>query len=268
MFTESLFTYTPNKMNDNTPEQQVSLVKALVAFVSEAEAVQADSDNPFHKSRYASLQAHLVALKPLAKKHGLAIIQMPIGDIEAVGIRNIIIHQDGGMLSCNALVPAEKGMSGQQAGSLYSYVRRYSLASIAGIATEDDDAESDRIVKSAPKKEYVKLETKPTASGTKFIPNQTAKPFPPLGTSIGEVVAPFGDLKGTPLSQLPLKSSDRSVKFGDLNYFANVWKPKPFGDNTEISPRDLRVKAEAERLWAIANGDLPEPTATQDEVPF
>lgn len=260
---DNLFNYTPTKMNDNTPEQQVALVKALVAFVSEAQDVHADSDNPFHKSRYASLQAHLLALKPLAKKHGLAIIQMPIGDIDAVGIRNIIVHQDGGMLSCNALVPADKGMSGQQAGSLYSYVRRYSLASIAGIATEDDDAESDRVAKTAPKKEYVKLETKPTASGTKFIPNPTAKP-----SAGGEVVAPFGDLKGTPLKELPLKSTDRSVKFGDLNYFANVWKPKPFGDNTEISPRDLRVKAEAERLWAIANGDLPEPTDTQDEVPF
>jgi hypothetical protein len=260
---DHLFTYNPNKMNDNTPEQQVSLVKALVTFVSEAQDIKADDYNPHYKSKFASLEAHLKELKPLAKKHGLAIIQMPIGDIDAVGIRNIIIHQDGGMLSCNALVPAEKGMSGQQAGSLYSYVRRYSLASIAGLATTDDDAESDRIVKTAPKKEYVKLETKPTPSGTKFIPNPSAKPV-----AGGEAVAPFGDLKGTPLKELPLKSADRSVKFGDLNYFANVWKPKPFGDNTEISPRDLRVKAEAERLWAIANGDIPEPTATQDEVPF
>ena len=250
-------------MNANTPEQQVSLVKALVAFVSEAKDVHADSDNPFHKSRYASLQAHLLALKPLAKKHGLAIVQMPIGDIDAVGVRNIILHQDGGMLSCNALVPVEKGMSGQQAGSLYSYVRRYSLASIAGIATEDDDAESDRVLKSAPKKEYITPVSKPTASGTKFIPNPSVKPV-----AGGEALAPFGDLKGTPLSQLPLKSTDRSVKFGDLNYFANVWKPKPFGDNTEISPRDLRVKSEAERLWAIANGDIEPPKATQDEVPF
>ena len=259
----SIYSYTPTKMNDNTPEQQVSLVKALVAFVSEAQDVHADSNNPFHKSRYASLQAHLLALKPLAKKHGLAIVQMPIGDTDVVGIRNIILHEDGGMLSCNALVPAEKGMSGQQAGSLYSYVRRYSLASIAGVATDDDDAESDRVVKTAPKKEYITPVTKPTASGTKFIPNPSAKPI-----AGGEALTPFGDLKGTPLSELPMKSTDRSIKFGDLNYFANVWKPKPFGDNTEISPRDLRVKAEAERLWAIANGDIEAPAPTQDEVPF
>ncbi len=255
--------FSHSSPNMNTPEQQVSLAKALVAFVSEAQDVHADSNNPFHKSRYASLQAHLLSLKPLAKKHGLAIIQMPIGDIDAVGIRNLIIHEDGGMLSCNALVPAEKGMSGQQAGSLYSYVRRYSLASIAGVATDDDDAESDRVVKTAPKKEYITPVSKPTASGTKFIPNPTAK-----AVAGGEAVAPFGDLKGTPLAQLPLKSTDRTVKFGDLNYFANVWKPKPFGDNTEISPRDLRVKAEAERLWAIANGEIEAPAVTQDEVPF
>ena len=255
--------FSHSSPNMNTPEQQVSLAKALVAFVSEATDIKADDYNPHYKSKFASLEAHLLSLKPLANKHGLAIIQMPIGDIDAVGIRNFIIHEDGGMLSCNALVPAEKGMSGQQAGSLYSYVRRYSLASIAGIATHDDDAESDRVVKTAPKKEYITPVTKPTASGTKFIPNPSAKPV-----AGGEAVAPFGDLKGTPLSQLPLKSTDRTVKFGDLNYFANVWKPKPFGDNTEISPRDLRVKAEAERLWAIANGDIEAPTVTQDEVPF
>ena len=257
------FSHSSNQMNANTPEQQVSLAKALVAFVSEATDIKADDYNPHYKSKFASLEAHLLSLKPLAWKHGLAIIQMPIGDIDAVGIRNFIIHEDGGMLSCNALVPAEKGMSGQQAGSLYSYVRRYSLASIAGIATHDDDAESDRVVKTAPKKEYITPVTKPTASGTKFIPNPSAKPV-----AGGEAVAPFGDLKGTPLAQLPLKSADRSVKFGDLNYFANVWKPKPFGDNTEISPRDLRVKAEAERLWAIANGEIEAPVVTTDEIPF
>ena len=257
------FSHSSNQMNANTPEQQVSLAKALVAFVSEATDIKADDYNPHYKSKFASLEAHLLSLKPLAKKHGLAIIQMPIGDIDAVGIRNFIIHEDGGMLSCNALVPAEKGMSGQQAGSLYSYVRRYSLASIAGIATHDDDAESDRVVKTAPKKEYITPVTKPTASGTKFIPNPSAKPV-----AGGEAVAPFGDLKGTPLAQLPLKSTDRTVKFGDLNYFANVWKPKPFGDNTEISPRDLRVKAEAERLWAIANGEIEAPVVTTDEIPF
>ena len=257
------FSHSSNQMNANTPEQQVSLAKALVAFVSEATDIKADDYNPHYKSKFASLEAHLLSLKPLAKKHGLAIIQMPIGDIDAVGIRNFIIHEDGGMLSCNALVPAEKGMSGQQAGSLYSYVRRYSLASIAGIATHDDDAESDRVVKTAPKKEYITPVTKPTASGTKFIPNPSAKPV-----AGGEALTPFGDLKGTPLAQLPLKSADRSVKFGDLNYFANVWKPKPFGDNTEISPRDLRVKAEAERLWAIANGEIEAPVVTTDEIPF
>jgi len=257
----SIFTYNPNKMNENNPEQQVSLVKALIAFVAEAKDIKADDYNPHYKSKFASLEAHLLALKPLAKKHGLAIIQMPIGDIDAVGIRNIILHEDGGMLASNALVPADKGMSGQQAGSLYSYVRRYSLASIAGIATDDDDAESDRIAKTAP----VARKATPTASVAPAKPvASVSKP-----AAVGEAVAPFGDLKGTPLSQLPLKSADRSVKFGDLNYFANVWKPKPFGDNTEISPRDLRVKAEAERLWAVAHGETEEAKPSQtDDVPF
>ena len=255
----STYTYTPeNNMHQNTPEQLTSLIKAIVAFVSEAKDIHADSENPFHRSRYASLEAHLKELKPLANKHGLAIIQMPIGDDCCVGIRNIIMHKDGGMISTNALVPADKGMTGQQAGSIYSYIRRYSLASIAGIATMDDDAESDRVQRSAPKKEFVKLESQPSASGTKFIPNPNAS------KATSEAVAPFGDAKGTPLSALPLRSEDKSKKCADLNYWANVWEPRPFGDSGKVSAKDLATKAEAKRLWDAANNSQP----SNDEVPF
>lgn len=258
---DSIFTYNTKTMNENTPEQQVALVKALIAFVSETKDIHADSTNPFHKSRYASLSAHLNELKPIAIKHGLAIIQMPIGDMEAVGIRNIIMHKDGGMISTNAFIPAEKGIKGQDVGGLISYLRRYSLASIAGIATDDDDAESDRETKSAPKKEYVKLNTSPSSNGTKYIPSPSSK------ANASEAVAPFGDSKGTPLSQLPLRSEDKSKKCADLNYWANVWEPRPFGDSGKISAKDLATKAEAKRLWESANGSTNEEN-TNDEVPF
>jgi hypothetical protein len=256
-----------NHMNQNTPEQQVALNKALIKALSQTKDIVADSTNPFHKNNYASLSKHLEILKPIFSKHGLGILQMPIGDMDSVGIRTIIIHEDGGSVRADTLVPADKGLSGQNAGSLYSYLRRYALASLAGVATEDDDCEQNR-VESAPKKTYVS--TAP-AKNTKWIPNTDA-PKSATAKVGSDAVAPFGDAKGTPLSALPLKSNDRSKKCADLNYWANAWQPKPFGDSTTISKRDLALKAEAQRLWAESNGEsAQEPVAEADscdEIPF
>lgn len=255
-------------MNQNTPEQQVELNKALIKALSETKDIVADSTNPFHKNSYASLSKHLEVLKPIFKKHGLGILQMPIGDLDSVGIRTIIVHEDGGSVSSDALIPAEKGITGQNAGSLYSYIRRYSLASVAGCATEDCDAETNRVESPVPAKSYMNL----NAKGTKYIPNPNAEKAV-QGKGSTDVVAPFGDAKGTPLSALPLRSTDRSKKCADLNYWANAWTPKPFGDSTVISKRDLHTKAEAQRLWAEANGgSTAEQEETKpesnDEIPF
>lgn len=256
----SVFDYL-NQMHNNTEENQKALFNALINFVAETKDIHADSVNPFHGSKYASLSAHLAVLKPLAAKHGLAIIQMPSGTDGTVGVTTLVIHKDGGYIKTDADIPADKGISGQQAGILYSYIRRYSLAAIAGCATDDDDAELDRQIRTktpVAKKAYVAPSAAPvTASAPAFTP-KSAEPA-------GEVLVPFGDHKGKPLASLPLIEPNREVKFGDLTYFAKRWTPKPFGDNPNPSARDLRVKAEAERLFAKLSAG---PAAGSDDVPF
>lgn len=253
----NIHTYTP--MTQENTEAQTKLYKALVNFISETTDIHADSVNPFHKSKYASLSKHLEVLKPLLKKHGLAIVQMPIGDEYGVGVRTLIIHTDGGMLNADAIVPAEKGLSGQQAGTIYSYLRRYSLASVCGCATDDDDAELDRQIRGGAK----------ASAPAPVKAKATAPASAPAVASGEEILVPFGDRKGQPLSSLPLVEPNREVKFGDLTYFAKRWTPKPFGDNPNPSARDLKVKAEAQRLFdKIANGDTACEQPTQDEVPF
>lgn len=252
-----------NPMHNNTAENQQALFQALINFVAETKDIHADSVNPFHGSKYASLSAHLAVLKPIAAKHGLAIIQMPTGTEGTVGVTTLVIHKDGGYIKTDADIPAEKGISGQQAGILYSYIRRYSLASIAGCATDDDDAELDRQIRSkAPvaKKAYVAPSAAPAVASAPAFAPKSAEPA-------GEVLVPFGDHKGKPLSSLPLVEPNREVKFGDLTYFAKRWTPKPFGDNPNPSARDLKVKAEAQRLFEkLSSGAAP--AQTSDDVPF
>ena len=130
---------------------------ALVAAIAEAKDVSADSKNSHLGNKYASLSAHLKAIKPVFAKHGLAIMQFLIYDqTGAAGIGTIILHKNGGWISfdCCPQPPHEKGKdkngndyekkgySPQQFGAFISYLRRYTLASIAGVATDDDDAEA------------------------------------------------------------------------------------------------------------------------------
>jgi hypothetical protein len=256
-YTRSHLFDLPMPNTPNTPEQQVAINTALINFIAETTDILADSNNPFHKSRYASLSKHLEVLKPMLKKHGLTVLQLPSGDFEAVGIKTIILHESGASIEERCVIPCEKGMTGQQGGAIITYLRRYSLASLAGVATEDDDAETDRVIKSA---------SKPVAKAT--APATAPKAYAPASApAVGSAPAltPFGDRKGQPLSSLPLEESDRAVKFGDLKYFATKWQPKPYGDNPNPSAKDLAVKAEAVRLWNASQGGSDEST---DSIPF
>lgn len=242
-------------------QMTAALHTALVAAIAETKDVHADSTNPFHKNKYASLSAHLAAIKPIFAKHGLAIVQMTESERDSMGVRTVVIHKDGGSMSSYVGVPITAETKGQEAGALISYLRRYALAAVAGVATEDDDAESDRSARS----------TSQSIQTSKYVPNATAKPAYTGKGGDTQFVVPFGDCKGQPLSALPMKSNDKSKKCGDLYYWANVWTPKPFGDNPNPSPKDVALKAEAQRLYAVAETGSSSEAAVEapsDDVPF
>ena len=127
---------------------------ALVAAIAETTDIKVDSKNSHLGNKYASLSAHLDAIKPIFAKHGLAIMQPMMYDpIGAVGIETILLHKNGGYMVFPICVsaPVEKGknkegqeyekrgFTPQQVGGLTTYLRRYNLASVAGVATDDDD---------------------------------------------------------------------------------------------------------------------------------
>jgi hypothetical protein len=226
-------------------QKQGSLAAALVSFISETKDVHADSTNPFHKNKYASLGAHLAVIKPIAAKHGLAIMQIPCTEDNCLGIRTTIIHKEGGSISEFVGIPANTDTSGQDAGSIISYLRRYALASIAGIATEDDDAEADRSVRSN------------SVSKSNYVPNPSAATAQ-VSQSVGQAddpIIPFGKNKGQNLS---------SLGDSDLDYWANKWEPKPWEKTGKVGPKDLALKAAAVKAWNERNSG----SSNSDDVPF
>jgi uncharacterized protein (DUF3820 family) len=248
-------------MEDATSPQDLSvLYSAIVKMQSETKDILADAKNPFHKNNYATLSAHLSALKPIFAKNGLAVIQMPCSAGETIwgndrvggiGIKTIIAHTNGTSIESTISIPVDTKTTGQQAGALLTYLRRYALASIAGVATDDDDCEIDRITRapaSAPA--YTPKASTPKSTAPAPAPASAGEPN-------FELAVPFGKNKGTALQDLP---------DSDLEYWANKWEPKPWEKTGKVGAKDLLLKKSAQALYALKSNATPDEAP--DEVPF
>jgi hypothetical protein len=139
---------------ENTKDVDL-LAAALVAFQADMENVAKDATNPFFKSKYATLEAIITTAKPHLKKHGLAVVQFPVGR----GLKTIILHRSGQFLAETAdLIIKDETPQGQ--GSGITYMRRYAYSGALGIATEDDD-DGNEATKSSPLRQAARTATKP-----------------------------------------------------------------------------------------------------------
>lgn len=129
----------------NKSESIKELAAALAKAQAEIGPAAFNRTNPFHKNRYADLGAIIEVARPALAKNNLAFTQLVSGDENKLEVTTALIHSSGewvettvGMAICE-----ERGKSAAQvAGSVVTYLRRYSLASMLGIyADEDNDGE-------------------------------------------------------------------------------------------------------------------------------
>jgi hypothetical protein len=90
---------------------------------------------------YAELADVLGHSRPVLARHGLAAFQVPqIVDGE-IAMTTVVMHTSGTFLQFAPFhLPA--GNTAQSTGSAATYARRYSVTSILGLATEDDDGKN------------------------------------------------------------------------------------------------------------------------------
>lgn len=146
----------------NTEKATPELFAALAAIQGEVENASKGSVNPHFKSRYADLAEILNTVRHVCAKHGVAIIQSPGYDPEknVVTLHTVLGHTKGGYISSTAAcVPSKTDAQG--VGAATTYLRRYSLAAMCGIAQEDDDGESAKhTAKAAPISDLQKQQIK------------------------------------------------------------------------------------------------------------
>jgi hypothetical protein len=127
-----------------TSEKIGAIAQAIVKAQAEMPKLLADSDNPYYKSKYIALADLIKEVRPVLAKYGLAVIQGVSGDGEkAVIITTRIIHESGEWIEEAFTMPVvakgAKEATPQDYGAAVTYARRYSLAGILGVASEEDD---------------------------------------------------------------------------------------------------------------------------------
>lgn len=117
------------------------LSMAMAKFQKDVKQPMKDAANPFFKSHYVPLENVVEAITTAAAPHGLSFTQYPVnGDNGTIGVATVILHESGEFIEYDAIYSVPKKANDvQQLGSVITYLRRYSLSSIFGITSDNDD---------------------------------------------------------------------------------------------------------------------------------
>jgi hypothetical protein len=134
----------------NKSESIKNIAGALVKFQSSVSKVAKESNNPFFKSKYASLANILDTIQKPLSECGLAISQFP----DANALTTIILHAESGeWMESSYVMPVAKQNDPQAMGSAITYARRQSIGSILNLNIDDDDDGEKAMGRQIPKKD-------------------------------------------------------------------------------------------------------------------
>lgn len=129
-------TITPVQLSDEI--RKLSPTEALVLAIASCENVEAKRINPHFKSSYFGLGDLLAQVKPSFAAYGLAFIQVANTSDERISIQTKVVHISGHIFEFGEL-GIKGGGKLQDTGSALTYLRRYAMATIAGVAVDMDD---------------------------------------------------------------------------------------------------------------------------------
>ena len=130
---------------DTTAETEITnqafkaYCSAFVNFQSEVTSAEEDGQNPFLKSKYATLASIIRTLREPLTKNGLSFTQEFIYTENGYRVNTNIRHIEGysETVIFDSMMPKPK--DAQALGSLSTYLKRYALVSVFGLSTGDED---------------------------------------------------------------------------------------------------------------------------------
>jgi len=116
------------------------LAKAMLKVQGELQPALKNRENTFSKSRYATLNSVMDACREILINNGIWLVQHPVPvEHGHLGLTTKLIHAESGQWQSSLMVMPLPKADPQGYGSALTYGRRYSLAALVGIVTEEDD---------------------------------------------------------------------------------------------------------------------------------
>jgi hypothetical protein len=183
--------------------------------------------------KYADLASVWDTIREPLTKNGLSVTQIPVTAEAGIGVETLLMHTSGEWVRGEFFMRPVKS-DPQAFGSCLTYARRYALAAIMGVCTEDDDGEAATCLDPIIDKQ------KPVAHQS--APGAPVSPPPPAGATA--FLWRLGAHKNKPIEQ---------IESGYLD-----WASK-------------NMKADDHRQAAIAElmrrEGVSQPTLPEDEIP-
>jgi hypothetical protein len=124
----------------NQSETLTKLLPALIKAQAKIESVAKSTSNPYFNSKYADLTSCIAAVKPALLDNDLVVFQIILSNEDKYGIRTRLSHSSGEFIESEVFCGVKNANNPQEAGSVYTYLRRYSLSALLMLEQEDDDA--------------------------------------------------------------------------------------------------------------------------------
>jgi len=197
----------------NRSDQVGELMGALAKAQAEFTFASKDSRNPAFGSSYADLASNIIAVRPALSKHGIALLQFDESDLERqTASVTTSLHHGEQWISITAEAPAVglKGFNVQSLGAAWTYLRRYTLQALCGLASDDDDGNS------------LAVENKPTAKKQ----------------STSKAVSPEQAQSGI-RSQFFSKAKEYGWGLGDIKEYLNRAYPEAKGSSANLTEEQI-----------------------------
>lgn len=182
--------------------EQSDQITELAAALAKAQAAITNADmsqtNPgFGNKPYADLSDVWEACRAPLTANGLSVVQLPRSDGQKITVRTKLLHSSGQWIQTDLTATAQQNTP-QAVGSVITYLRRYSLAAMVGVAPkgDDDDGESGEgrgaPRNTAPAQRQAPPANRPPATQSAPAAQKPATP-PPAETPMPEAVKPWAE---------------------------------------------------------------------------
>lgn len=212
-------------------------------------------DKTGYNYKYTDLDTIITILKPLAKKHNIGFMQLLETKEDVTGITTKVIHKSGETLEGFCRLPAvtlQKTNNAQNEGAAITYFKRYALAAIFGISSDEDTDCNLKQATAAEERKYAPTFNHSSSSLSAIPAENTQKklkintvttadknnlPFTP------EEASTLGDLMGTVIKNKPVFTEE------EKNHYKQLLKKGKAADaiaeaRIAIKDRSLAIEAQ------------------------